>query len=249
MISNKIYYIYPFTPGPQDSIELRYSLRSFEQYVKDDYIIVITGDRKPNWLNIENEKIKFITVSKSSREKDKIIYNNIEKVINHFSIKKFIKLSDDNIFLQNFKYSDIDKNPYVHSYMVKKRPPKLKINYWQNKLWDTIEFSKSLNLPNVNYESHVPQCFYSDKLIECDKIFNISSGEHLLATAYYNFFHKEIINKTESINEIRWGSWGKKPNSPEPLPNHLFGNQDHKGLPFTLPIIKNLFSKKSKFEV
>ena len=247
-LSNKIYYIYPFTPGPQDSIELRYSLRSFVKHVKDDYTIIITGDEKPNWLNINFKNIEFLKVFKI-KNKAATIYNNVLKAIEKFNIEKFIKLSDDNIFLQNFECANIDQNPYIHSYMPnKKRPLRSEINQWQNKLWDTAEFAKSLNLPSINYVTHVPQCFYSNKLIECNKVFNISSGEHLFEVAYYNFFHKEIINKKDKLNDIKWGAWASKLEYTKLLPNYLFGNQDHKGLYFTLPVIKNLFQKKSKFE-
>jgi len=246
-MKNKIYYIYPFTPGPQDSIELRYSLRSMIKYVKDDYIIVITGDRKPNWLDINFRNIEFLNSPKISKEKDKNIYDSILKAIEKFNIEKFIKLSDDNVFLQDFKCSYVI-SPYWISEMRNTIKDKSILTHWQNKLWDTIEFSKSLKLTCFNYESHGPQLFYSDKLIECNKVFNISSGEHLLATAYYNFFHKEIINNKKDIKDIKWGSWGKNPDPIEPTDVHIFGNQDPIGLKFTLPVIKNLFQKKSKFE-
>jgi hypothetical protein len=230
--------------------ELKYSIRSLEQYFKENFRIIILGN-PPKYLN--SSKI--------------VIYeeNYINNVLNQYGYpisdfkmpqskhffacmnekenSEYLWMMDDVYFL-----NDIDTNVFRKNYIVQDLTGIKNRNNskWGKKLWSTADYLKSHGYSIYNFETHIPYLYNSSKMRETFEFFS-RCNSWLINTAYHNY-HK-YINNLELIKDKRLGFYGRKKDIPNNINNYLFLNHDDNGLSNKLKtLIINRFNKKSKYE-
>lgn len=128
--------------------ELRYALRSADQYVGDLRSAYILGPQKPEWLKAEC----FIHHPDPYRSNKDA--NLIQKVLRACMIpelsERFIRMSDDQLFLAPWIPTLYYLEP-LHSEMYLRTPRK-----WYKRLENTNKSLGKLPKPLYNFDSHVP---------------------------------------------------------------------------------------------
>lgn len=230
-----------------DDIELKYSLRSVEQYAKDYSKIVIVG-RLPEWIN--PEKVLHIPARDSSY-KSANIKNKLLAAATHKQVSdNFIHMNDDYFLTQEWNFSQIE---YFHSqqsfhdfiYNSDKR-----WNFYTLIVEQTWKLLKKLNLSERFYDLHIPFKFNKDKFItamECVDWTDKQAGVkgYIIRSLYGNFHNLEsgprqdtkmykFVNLDASIKLVK--------------SMDMFSTSDNLGQ-HTHNILESLYPKKSEFEL
>lgn len=196
----KIDILIPFIEGPDDSLELRYTLRSIEKYLQVDPVIWILGEC-PNWLT--NVNVIKLERKGGNFKKFKDQLNKIHHFINLKNIgDEFIYMYDDQFFINpvtideikkprayyNFKKIDITQFLNTHQTAGKN---------WKDLFEKTILKLKEQNKPLFGYETHMPRCFEVNKVKEIFKKYNCLEEPYQFSTLYYNNYctNPEILTR------------------------------------------------------
>ena len=165
--------------------ELRYSLRSLQQHVKNVENVYLIG-QKPPFLNDKIIHIPHNDIYKNKAQNimAKVYRACIDKRISN----NFMFWNDDYFALEDF---EIDNYPYYykcdleHSIMIN-------MGEYRNHCDATLKYLKSQNLPFKNFDTHYPiiyNRFKMTKMIKsCD--WNIPFG-YILRSMYCNFYKIE----------------------------------------------------------
>jgi len=204
--------------------EILYSLRSLALNLKCEFKVVIYANYKVEGL--KNIEFRQVAEHGDTQQKQGLIYQDIIKS----KIKDFYFMNDDIYLLKPIDFIQL----YYRSSCVTKFQ-----NSWVGKLNATLHYLSSNNKPFIDYETHTPYLINSEKLSSLKEVL---SGEHLLATRFYNEFNYDIkrhckMDKLSVFSE-------RKIN----ISNAIWLNNDDAGLSSVMPILKDKFPNKCLFE-
>lgn len=222
--------IYPVIESEWE--ELKFSLRSLDKHLKTDYRVILYATYIPEWIT--NVDIIFTPRAHSpnfphTQYNQGLIFQRIIKS----AIKEFVFFNDDIYLLE-------DQTNLDNVYHVAHDQPKenLSKNRWNQRLWCTRDSLTKQGLPNVNYETHLPYTIETSKLATLDKVL---TGEHLLATSYYNKYYP---GETTNCNTVKSGLYRKQ----SKYVKRRWFNHSDEGLDTAKEILPKLFPNKSRFE-
>lgn len=192
-----------------DNNELRYCLRSLEKNFKEEFRIIIIGDKIPDWLiNIEFIETKFEFPYKNSIPLYQTFFDTIQK-LEYISNKeeisdKFIYCYDDIVLLKKIDLTFFDN--LIASYEIsnlKKEEIKGR-ERWANTVFRSHKlYGNSFYV----YEHHIPVMFNKEKLKLLFKRFSFKNMKVPYATIslYFNFWHDKpdiLLQKQKNIISI-----------------------------------------------
>lgn len=177
--------VYPYIPSNWE--ELKYSLRSAEQYFQEDFNVYILSNKCPKWVN----GINYIKTNYFEDPHQDVVnkYYRIIKLVDNF-----IWMSDDIYFLKPTFLDDIQCQGYEP-----KKPDNAST-------WGIRINNASKLLPKstqYNYSTHTPLYFESKKLKKLMHKYSILSGELSVKVLYfntYNTIHKPLTNRVFKTN-------------------------------------------------
>ena len=177
----------PYLAKAAQGIELLMTLRSIERNFKNDFQVVIIGDR-PEWLSDEAIHIDAPCISNNPQVD---VINKIKLAIADERVSNsFIWTNDDIYFVSPVMVSDIQFLT-AHGRLEKSEPAKTKYQVNKNR---TIDLLKSMGLSNFNYSTHTPFFFEKEKLVELFETFDELQSEDvglLISSLYYNYHFKD----------------------------------------------------------
>jgi len=158
-----------------DNNELRYSLRSVEEYAYSVDRVIIVGN-KPEWLT----NVVHIPLDDKRWAKEYNIYHKIRAAIVSLKLEDFIVTNDDIFFNAQ---CNIEAIQYYYSGTLEELYEKGK-RYHKHSLYNftisnTIEALRKREHPTRHYDIHVPVIYNSRLFLEC-----MDSYDWLLAYGY-----------------------------------------------------------------
>lgn len=247
----KISVCIPYFAEKAQGIELLMALRSIEKNFKEDFQIVIIGD-KPAWLS--NEAI-FIDAPNISRNAGVDTLHKImmaivdERVSDHF-----IMTYDDIYFNSPVILPDIQ---ILVANGTLSRPDDSTTFFHKNKS-RTIDALDSRMLKKFNYDTHTPYYFEKEKLAELLEVFeefNSETESLLLSSIYFNYHYPDftplMIDNVKGNYLLRLINQNPDPNAFQKyIVGKKFVNNSING--YTKMLVDYLnknFPEKSRFEV
>lgn len=244
---------YPYYHNESKWEELRYSLRSIDKHLKEDYQVYIIGD-KPEWI----QNVVFISHKRNNEIAETCTYDAISKLQLFLeqpgTSQAFIRMYDDICLLQDMTRSPIavframyDLNSFKCS----------GVSFWFEQLERTLNALKSNGLTTWNTETHLPELFYKEGMKEVFKKFNPLQNRFLTSSLYFNYWYTEqqpVIEKRTHGAKF-YGDYKEYNYPPEVDPaeccsGKLFLNYNNAGLTDKLKtFIEKRFPEKSKFEI
>lgn len=185
-MENKIDLVYILGTGSKwGDNELRFSLRSVEQYLKDFGKVFIIGEQPP-WLQKVEHKRAFDRYSVKTQ-------NGVHKIMlaaNNPNIgDSFILMNDDFFFLKETK----NILPYSRGPLaITIANHQTRGGYYFKTLKQTKAALKSVGIDNpIDFEVHYPVIFEKQKLLELRRMFGKDLNRYQLRTLYGNIFKIE----------------------------------------------------------
>lgn len=238
ILTDKIDVIIPLGKGSVwNDNELRYSLRSIEQFVGNIGNIYVVG-MQPEWLK-NVIKVDHPDIHISSKFRNQNILQKVLYVIDHYEVSNdFIFTNDDIFFL-----GDIDPNE-IHNFTDCTMQEYLDRNPLLNGIYKraflaTIQYLREHNLPMQHYDNHTPIIYNKFKF---KKIFEDIKHEIVIKSIYGNsitpFIEDNKHFKPLSLQQIENQNKGQK-----------FFSVSDKALNDDMKnYIENKFKNKSKYE-
>lgn len=164
--------VYIFRQGKQNSIALRYSLRSISRMPVDK--IWLVGD-STNWM----KEVNHIPARDVPKNKNRSAWEKIRIACeNKYISDDFILMNDDFIVLQ-----EIPQLTYYYKGFIKPDDPKVS-SYQQMKTKITELFSEARD-----YEVHVPFIYNKQKFIDLMNLY----------TNYYDYLHRSLYGNHYNV--------------------------------------------------
>lgn len=254
----KVDLVYFHIHGPDQSQELKFSLRSIEKYFNNDnYQIHIIGELPP-WLNTENAN--FIPLRRINGFKGNVLADVVYKL--NFVIKTkeigniFYRMMDDIYFINQVQKSDLDKLYALQDFSGREID---KINFDASKQWsmlmkNSLKILRSNNYSEYNYGNHLPGRYSKRNLKQMFSDFDINIMPYLPSIIYYNVFHKKTPDYflLPNGNNIKLGIYKSNHTSHDihrMRKNNLFLNNGISAYNTQLiQFLKDMFPTKSKYE-
>lgn len=235
----KQYIFIPYVHAPAQWDELRYALRSWEQFADFNYQAVIVGDL-PEWCQ---NVIHIPHTPHYDGKEGELTRDAIEKMslflywAKQRQIKSFIRTYDD-IFLLNscgMKEIGIPKAVEDLCLIMPNR-----YNTWRKQLWNTYSAVRSNNAHGWNMESHTPEAFGVEFMIRTMDFYQVPPNLYLTSSLYYNSlftdttFQPHMLSKSDKYKAGFYGtvnkdSYGPNENVREICEKKLFLNFDPAG--------------------
>jgi len=220
--------VYPFVIS--DWEELRYSLRSLEQYFKEDFEVYIMGDYLPEWItNVKYiETARYINPYEDTGNK---LFTATEL------LEDFIWISDDTFFLKPVTFEDIRYQKIV---------AERQYSTWPMHIRETVDLLHTLDIGHevFNYGTHTPRYYESKKLKQLAEQWPMFNGFLNPEFMYYNIFgskNPEVLNDRLYVRQ------------PKPVivkPEYKYLNIGNGGLTEKMKdYLAYRFDKQSKFEI
>ncbi len=138
--------VYPVGPSSTwNDNELKYSIRSIEEFVDVNQIIVV--GHKPLWMNDKVVHLNIPDLSKCKKGSN-IIYKTIEGA-KKVATDDFIRLSDDHIILNIPDFSPYHRGPLS-------KECTLNDSIFKRSCVETYKWLSKRGCPSMNYEGHYP---------------------------------------------------------------------------------------------
>ncbi|MFA5420043.1 MAG: hypothetical protein WC341_16440 [Bacteroidales bacterium] len=184
----KVTIVIPYILGPDNGLELRYTLRSIEKNFRhDNYEIIVIGD-KPDWLtNINHVPFTRVPVRDFRTFDDQLM--KLYVALTECDITNdFIWTYDDTYFTSEVKLDDIKSLKAIRRI------------YSRNTVEDfpggsnwKICIMKALDDTGGKfvYETHLPRWYNKRKMLTLFDKFDMLNRPTVIATLYYNYFFKD----------------------------------------------------------
>lgn len=223
--------------------ELRFSLRSLEKHLKEDFRVWLIGDC-PVWASYEVRHIPFDRFTLSSGAAFTNNANIAKKILLACQkFNRFLLIADDQYLLKDINLSIFAQPDYMQKLI--SRPNNT--TKWQSRLWDTVDSLKELKLTTFNAECHIPFLITSKYFLALQNIFALSEGKHLWKTAYLNY-HYSSLRAKEAPARVTSFAKGKR-DFYKKCSNAYFLCHNDKGLTKEMKAFLMLtFNKPSQFE-
>lgn len=196
--------VIPYLQETSQGDELRYALRSWSKFFKDDFNIVLVGD-KPVWY--VGDYIKTISIRGKSFTRALDITLKLNVIIASKGITDEFIYSYDDVYL----LSDCTVKDFQQTIAIETMPANYKMPRASGKWKRLLEVTfKSLNLDVVyNYETHLPRMFKKEWLNMIIQAYRLDKNPMLVSTLYYNeFFDKPDLILSQN-NEFKAGIYDR----------------------------------------
>jgi Stealth protein CR2, conserved region 2 len=212
--------LYVFKHSPNDDFEIRYSLRSIEQYAPYIRKVWIYGD-KPEFISEDTSLIEHVPHEATSR------VLGVKTPVTNFFLLIFLSslipdlsfeylfFCDDFYFLKPHSIEESRKDRYLEDLAQAKSRGR---GLWKDSLWRTFDLLTRLGYSGYNFETHTPgyltrkrvmdaYCDFKDFITE-DRFYGMLGLSAILNHAY----KREKMKLTHVAEEkSRFGFWGKPP--------------------------------------
>ncbi len=243
-------FVIPFVDSTVKWEELRYALRSIARFGIPEDKVFIVASSLPDWVSdevtlVECEQIKGKRFAKSFDAVEKL-----KAAIAHADIPDgFIYTYDDTVFLEPIDgvipviaVSEIDSAKITETDGS---------SIWKEVFSNTLERLRANDLPQFNYETHLPRTFTKRALMHLIEMYGFEKRPYLVATLYFNtFFDKpdfQLHNTPEIKADIR--SELSLDQIQEAVEGRFCLNYNDAGLNQNLKdFLSDMFSEKCRFE-
>jgi len=172
--------VYPLIKAERDCEEFRYSLRSLEANMQEEFRVYVIG-HKPYWCT-GVEHIPYSDAGEKQQNK------NIKALIASSLADEFLWVSDDMYIDEPVSIDELSKQYYLEVFSGIKKG---RVKGFKAMLWRTYDKAKALGLHGLNYTTHTPVLFNSEKLRRAMVDFGaVENGLHL-ETLYLNHIGAE----------------------------------------------------------
>lgn len=248
--AGKIAVCIPFIASAAQGNELKYALRSMERNFREDFMVVIIGDR-PDWLS--NEALH-IGVEKTSKNPQIDTTNKLYQAIAADVVSdKFVWTNDNIYFNSPVIMADIEALSAQGKLL---EIPGATETYKANRN-DTIALLRKMKLDTVNFDMHTPVCFEKEKLVELfEELQQMNAPEGVLIPSVY--FNKFFAGFSASQHDGKSGNYLLRIISANPdaklfsefVKGKKFLNNAESGWCKLLQdYLQKRFPEKSKFEI
>ena len=247
---------YPYLASASAWEELRYSLRSLEMFLSEDYEVWIVGDL-PDWIR----NVKHIVHAKNEIVNAGATYDAVSKLkayIEHpDSPNVFIRMYDD-VYLTGartvnqmqitrylFTNEELNSGEFKSGGIV-----------WRDQVFRTTDAVVKMGYPGYMTETHCPEVFEKQKMKEIFEMFDPGENRFLTSTLYFNVFPYELKLKDRKVeralyygmeNDFSFGPMGSHAGVPRQGKYYL--NHNDEGLDCSLKeFIQGMFPDKCRFE-
>jgi hypothetical protein len=246
---------YPYFQTEEKWHELKYSIRSIDKFLKEDFRIWIVGDL-PSWINPQT--INHIPHQRCEGMQENTTFDAVSKLIlfiNHPGIgDQFIRMYDDIYLLDDCHLSDIDRFRAMYDHT--RVPPRMGV--WWDQLRRTLQAVIRKGYAGWNTETHLPELFNKEKMRWIIDMYQALEKKMLTSTLYFNTYYSNtkpvmwpdchgIQFYNNEDNEFYTSSQG---NITFKCQGKLFLNHNNTGLNSNLKtFLMNRFPEKSRFEL
>jgi hypothetical protein len=209
-------FLWFYVPGPDNGMELRYSIRSVIQNFGGDAKVTVIGDR-PDWYR--GHHIPLGRHSNRSR-RDRDAFLDTQRKIVHASTHpeiedEFVWIMDDVYLLQPVTIDDLKTPRYDPWYRVKS------VKEWHRLIATTFSALKQNGKTQLQYGTHLPHHVEKQRLIELFRIYDYPKNLYLWEILYgnhyrsgarpyggnwegveYPYFLKRILGRPRKITDI-----------------------------------------------
>jgi hypothetical protein len=186
-------FVWFHVPGPDDSGELRYSIRSVTTNCAECHRVTVIGD-KPKWYTGHHIPHKRITRPKRVSQPMMKYEDTNEKMIlaaSHPEIdREFCWMMDDQYFLQSVSVEELKTPRFDPHYRVKSG------RSWHQMIRKTFAALTKRGYGTLQYGTHLPHVFEQEKLREMFVEFEYSANVLLSEIVYGNRYRVDAIPYT-----------------------------------------------------
>jgi hypothetical protein len=212
----RIDLVYFHVHGPDQSQELKFSLRSIEKFLdNNNYRIHIIGELPP-WLN--TKEVNYIPMRRITGFKGTVladIVNKLQFVIAQKEIGSiFYRMMDDIYFINPVQKADLDKLYALQDLSGRDIDS---IQFQASKQWvmlmrNSLKILRANEHSEYNYANHLPRRYSKRNLKKMFEDFDINTMPYLPNVVYYNVFHKTAPDHMLLPNGdgVKLGLYGNK---------------------------------------
>lgn len=245
----KISVVIPFLAKAAQGNELLYALRSMEKNFREDFQVIIIGDR-PDWISKEVIHIEHQCISKNPQVD---VIDKIKTIIGSDLVNdKFIWTNDDIYFVSPVSHADIATLKIVGDL---KDMPKSATIYGTNRE-KTISLLEYEKLPTLNFATRLPVEFEKEKIVQLFEQFSqLQEGGFLFSSVYFNRFFNDwkpiLLDWTKDNWMLRVISKNPDPAKFRHFVNmsKFLNNSENGYSDFITKYLETKFPGKSKFEI
>ena len=217
---SKILVVIPYLANAAQGNELELSVAGWRQHFKEDFLIVIVGDRHPivdsgdDITFISCPRIKWPGAGNYHAHIDHV--NKFKKVHELYPESKgFIYTCDDIYAVRDFTLEDVMK-PKV-------RAREITGSFHHGNAWvrDNYRTKKTLEkygLPTMNWVCHLPVYYEWDKLFEIYKKYRCDRVSSVVEQLYFNTYFADsdfVVIEDEGPNDYQFKMWNRESNIEE----------------------------------
>lgn len=208
---DKILVVIPYLASGAQGRELEYAVAGWRKHFKENFIIVLVGERLPYFrgfdvINVISERVPAIRGQYRQHLDYVRCFREVRKIFpNH---KGFIFASDDMYAVRDFNLADVMKlKAHAESFTGDANSG----NGWQRDKARTRALLDAEGLPCVNYTTHLPQWYDWMRLSHIHSKYGMDATSYVFEDIYYNLFHKadRHITLENGKDDIRYGVWEK----------------------------------------
>ena len=214
---------------------LRYSLRSIERNLIGDYDVILIG-HYPCWV----KNVGYVPFSDNGNR----YANTINKaIISAYLYKDFIWFNDDIFVLKPITIDYLKEPTYLEDFAKIKRFGK---KWYQRKLRAQYETFKRLGIGTLNYATHTPKYYESQKVLDTVLYFGLNdSPEPFFENFYFNLHNM----KEPRLMVDKVGKYDTSPFNKKEADGKIFLNFDELGAATgAFDFVKEMFPNKSHYE-
>lgn len=167
--------------------ELKIALRSIAKNVAFPHRIILLASELPDWASDKLILIQCDQVHGFENAKAFDAVAKLEKAIASDISDDFVYTYDDVIFLSEVALDDL-KFRWSHNRLQDESNIRsfTGSNRWKNVLINTLNRLKVNNLPDYNYETHLPRVFNKELLKVTIEMFGFKRRPYMVPTLYFN---------------------------------------------------------------
>lgn len=184
--------VIPYVTSTASWDELKYAVRSIEKHLSSPFRILLLSDELPEWAN---DKMKLVYCEQISGFENAKAFDAVSKMKKALTVVKgnrFVYAYDDFVLLDTTTIEDISfrwafpelkSMSNINSFSGSPR--------WKNVLINTMQRLQANNLPEYNYETHLPRIFYKKQMIATLEMFGFVKRPYMIPTLHYNLHYPE----------------------------------------------------------
>jgi hypothetical protein len=185
---NKVTVVIPFAADLAQGNELQLALRGWDQHFKEEFNVVIIGDRT-EWMNDEA-----LTVIEHKRIGNNPPLDIVEKLLLAIEsdrvTEKFIWANDDQYLISHCMLSDFE----TLKCSGKLGEQNFGSTLYQKNKQRTFEALKKFGIKDPwDFSTHTPIVYEKNVLKTLFQAFNVKEEAYLIATLYFNFYFPEFV--------------------------------------------------------